>query len=103
MSVTVRLCSDEDLKRIKDVSDPYLTTVFMNKTTFSAKEIAVYPYAKRREYSIYFNTPVGDLAEPLTVYATDDAALRQFLKAEYVYNEIIGIREVKTTYRDVPL
>ena len=97
MGITVRLWSDEELKKIATGQDKYLTTIFMNVKTFNEKMIKAYPYHLRKTYLISFH----DQDEVITVYATDDENLIKFLKAEYHFDQIEDIREQITKYRDI--
>ena len=95
-NITVRLWSDEELRKIRTGEDDYLATIFMNCCTFSAKEIASYPYNRRREYWVTFNDGSGR-----RVYATDDDQARAFIEAQYHYDMVDSIMEVITTSREV--
>ncbi|KKM91641.1 hypothetical protein LCGC14_1226500 [marine sediment metagenome] len=64
MSIAVRLWSDAELRAVK--RDKWLATLLMNGTSFSAEEMAHYPYEQRRTYNCDF----GDKDETTTIYAT---------------------------------
>lgn len=107
--ITVRLWSDNDLKKIK--TDKKLATVFMNGHSFSEREMAHYPYEQRREYyAVWEPHWDGDeFVEPetITFYATDDKTARWFLEQQYAVmpddlTELITkSRPVKMTIRKV--
>lgn len=100
MSITVRLWSDEDLEKIKSGKDRKLATVFMNVTTFSAREIAAYPYRLRKEYGVVLEG-MGEDEMPITVYATDVDTAKWFISQEY--NSPIEVMwEVVTKVRTIP-
>ena len=99
MSITVRLWSDEDLAKIG--KDPKLTTIFMNGSTFSEKEIKHYPYHLRKTYTAVLDT-MNPEEEPIKVYATSDAMAKWFIGQEYRGN-IVWIEEMITRTREVAL
>lgn len=103
MSATVRLWSKEDLQAIKEGKDNLLATIFMNVKTFSEDQIRVYPYDRRKCYTVSFAFNDEMDAEDVTVYATDDKALRQFLEMEYDTSYICCITEVIYNFRDVAI
>lgn len=83
MSITVRLWSNEDLKKIKNNEDKFLTTLFLNASSFGKEEIKAYPYHLRKQYVAMLK---GN-TESITFYATDKESALKFLKAEYRLNE----------------
>ena len=97
MSITTRLWSKEDLQALKN--DKWLTTVFMNGHTFLENEIEYYPYEQRRVYECEW---VGS-PEPITIYATDERMLLEFIDAEYtrrpewIHQKITQYRPVKVS------
>lgn len=97
MSITIRLWSKKDLESIKSGNDPLLSTIFMNKCTFSEKEIKCYPYEARRVYLVSFK----DQEEPVRVYAVNDKALFAFLNLEYLPDSVVEVWEMKTKYKYV--
>lgn len=97
MSITVRLWSAEDLEKIG--KDPELTTVFMNASTFSGKEIAHYPYRQRRAFIARLDTQDPD-EDDIKVYATSPAMARWFIEQEYNGN-IESMHEIITKVREV--
>jgi len=101
MSITVRLWSDKDLEDIKSGKDKWKSTIFMNRTTFSEKEIKYYPYNQRREYLAELE---GE-EEPIRIYATDDKMAKKFLDAEYRTKEypIISLVEKICSYKTCKL
>jgi len=82
MSITVRLWSDEDLEKIKSGKDRKLATVFMNVSTFRAREIVAYPYHLRKEYGVILKG-MGDDEQVIKVYATDANTAKWFISQEY--------------------
>lgn len=96
MSITVRLWSEDDLKMIKSGMDPWLSTVFMNASTFSVEEIEVYPYEQRKTYVAYYDR----MGEQVELYATDDDMAKRFFAAEYSA-PLLCLVEVITTFREV--
>lgn len=98
MNSTIRLWTSADLDDIRNNVDPFLTTVFLNKKTFSLAEIRAYPYHLRRTFVIDF-----DDGEINTVYATDVDSLHRFLETEYRSNNITAISEYHITFTEVAL
>jgi len=96
MSITVRLWSKKDLKKIKNGEDKLLTTIFLNVKTFSGEEIKFYPYHLRKVYQVTFM----DNSE-VEVYAIDDETLIEFLKLEYHFESVLRIFEIINTVRRV--
>ena len=97
MSITCRLWSKKDLEDIKSSENPLLSTIFMNCSTFSEKEIKYYPYEARRVYLVSFKGQ----EEPIKVYAVNDKALFAFLNLEYIQDSVISVHEEKTKYKYV--
>ena len=95
-NITVRLWSQEELRKIRTGADDYLATVLMNGQTFSAQTIASYPYNRRKTYWVAFSD-----GSEVRCYATDDQNLRKYLQAQYHYNMIVAISEAVTEYREV--
>ncbi len=79
MSITVRTWTEEDLLKIRKGTDLWLSTVFMNASTFGEEEIQAYPYNQRKSYHVYLKGQ----CYPLTIYATDKANAIRFIEAEY--------------------
>jgi len=100
MSITVRRWSEEELKEIKEGKNNFLATIFMNRKTFSKKELNYYPHHLRKIYDVYFDIE-GEEDELITVYATDDTNLLAFLEEEYDINNVVEINEVMTKTRRV--
>ncbi|MDK9698922.1 MAG: hypothetical protein OEM52_02060 [bacterium] len=98
MKSTIRLWSSADLDNIRNNVDPFLTTVFLNKKTFSLAEIRAYPYHLRKTFVIDF-----DGGEIVTVYATDVDSLHRFLATEYRSDRITSISEYHITFTDVAI
>lgn len=93
MSITVRLYSADDLAAIKSGADPWLSTVFMNRRTFSAAEMRAYPYSTRREYCLTF----ADHDDRVTFYAVNDACAVRFAYAEYIISTADVLERVERT------
>ena len=91
MSITVRLWSKEDLKKIKAGKDKWLITIFMNGNTFSEEAIKTYPYHLRRTYIATWHTD-GNEAK---FYATDDKMAIKFLKKEYTIMPSVLLEETR--------
>lgn len=73
--------------------DDFDLTLVMNKKTFTAEEIARYPYDRRKTYC----AQVGGF--DLNFYATDDANALRYLRA--TYRSFSDVREVTIHYRPV--
>jgi hypothetical protein len=97
MSITVRTYTQEELESIKSGKNRFLATVFMNGCTFSEHDIKYYPYDLRKTYLVYFKGQ----ADEITVYATSDFQLKQFIVREYNYSEVEEIIEIKHKQRTV--
>jgi len=96
---------DETLESIRTGTNRYMTTVFMNKKTFSTRSMKFYPpLPLRRTYLCEWRNqddPSKGTGE-IAIYATDKKMLKRFLKAEYTRLPDF-ISERITTYRDVRL
>lgn len=97
MSITVRLFDNQDLSNIATGKNKWLTTIFLNKTTFSETEIRIYPYQLRKEYMA--NIEFDGMIETVTFYATDDKMAFKFINAEYDKRYIKSIERVSHTIR----
>jgi hypothetical protein len=98
MSIAVRLWSSDDLKKIEEGKDDFLTTVFLNVKTYSREGIQVYYKIKNiKHYLVWFE----DQPEAVKVDAVDFDNLMQFLKEEYIIDAIEEIEEVTTTFKKV--
>ena len=80
MSITVKSWDAKELDAIRMGKNNWLTTVFLNKATFSQKEMKIYPYHKRKEYIVI----AGGVE--VKFYATDDKNAIRFVDAEYTGN-----------------
>ena len=100
MSITVRSWSDAELEKVKNGKDKWLTTVFMNGSTFSEKQIKSYPYHLRKKYVAELDC--DEETENVEFYATDDKNAKRFLNEEYTCKPA-SIDEVITKYRKVKL
>ena len=96
MSITVRLWTKDDLAKIG--KDRKLTTIFMNCTTLSKKEMAHYPYKLRRTFVASFEHSDDEVV----FYATDDEMALWFIKEEY-WKLPISLYERITTYREIDI
>lgn len=95
--ITVRLWTPEELATIKRGEDPYLATVFLNKSTFSREEMRAYPYELRRRYVAGFGPDMPDL---VTFYATDDDCARRYLSEQYTIPPMY-LAEVRSSKRQI--
>ncbi len=90
----IGLLTDQDLQNIK--SNNWLATCFMNRKTFSQKEIKVYPYEKRKTYLVDIDTS----EEYIEIYATDAKNAREYVTKEYNGN-IVEMYEKAVTFTKV--
>jgi hypothetical protein len=91
------LWTKKELATIKAGKDNDLITEFLNETTFSKEEIAVYPYHLRKEYQCTWDI---DCDETATIYATNDKALRMYIQRNYTHFPS-SVIEIITTTREV--
>ena len=83
MAYHLGVLTEADLAKIG--KDKKFTTAFMNKHTFSEKEIKHYPYHLRREFYAQWYAGAGeDGEEPVRIYATDPAMARWWISENYV-------------------
>jgi endoglucanase Acf2 len=99
MSITVGLWNDQDLANIG--KDKWLTTIFMNKTTFSETESKHYPYELRKEYVA--NIEFDGFIDTITFYATDDKMAVKFITTEYIAKYVKSVTRVNHTYKYIPV
>lgn len=95
-----------DLIRIRDGSDPILTTWFINRATYAPEELPFYPYELRRSYIAELR-PADDepavISDEVRFYALDDASAWAWLRGTYRPESIAGVVERVVTYREVPM
>lgn len=95
-----------DLIRIRDGSDPILTTWFLNRATYAPEELPFYPYELRRSYVAELEDD-GDertfIEDEVRFYALDDASAWAWLHGTYRPESIAGVVERVVTYREVPM
>ena len=110
-----------DLIRIRDGSDPILTTWFMNRAIYAPEELPFYPYELRRSYvaelvaserdpeccdecddsctaDVCCHWPIND---EVRFYAMDEASAWQWLRGTYRPESIASVLERTVTYREV--
>jgi hypothetical protein len=87
------LWTKEELQAVK--SDKWLATQLMNEITLDSKMASAYPYKQRRTYIVdwYENE-----SEPITIYATDEKMLREYIASQYT-TEPDYIAQKITQYR----
>lgn len=61
-------------------ADSWIATQFMNQTSFSAQEIAYYPYGQRKRYIACWNDSEND---SLDFFATDNSMAIRYLKDQF--------------------
>ena len=95
-----------DLIRIRDGSDPILTTWFLNRATYAPEELPFYPYELRRSYVAELEDD-GDertfIEDEVRFYAMDDASAWAWLRGTYRPESIASVVERVVTYREVPM
>ena len=95
-----------DLIRIRDGSDPILTTWFLNRASHAPEELPFYPYELRRSYIAELR-PADDepaiISDEVRFYAMDDASAWQWLRGTYRPESIASVVERVVTYREVPI
>ena len=95
-----------DLIRIRDGSDPILTTWFLNRATYAPEELPFYPYELRRSYIAELR-PADDepavISDEVRFYALDDASAWAWLRGTYRPESIASVVERVVTYREVPM
>lgn len=100
MSVTVRLWSSEDLQKVLE-GDRWLCTILANSKTFNREMMRVHSRMIHlklvKEYEITY-TDSQDSDETISINATDDEMLLQFIGKEYTI-EPKYIAEVTRQYR----
>ena len=93
-----------DLIRIRDGSDPILTTWFLNRATYAPEELPFYPYELRRSYLAELR---GDddypeaISDEVRFYALDDASAWTWLRGTYRPESIASVVERVVTYREM--
>ena len=93
-----------DLIRIRDGSDPILTTWFLNRATYAPEELPFYPYELRRSYLAELR---GDddypeaISDEVRFYALDDASAWAWLRGTYRPESIASVVERVVTYREM--
>lgn len=103
MSITVRLWSSEELKKVLD-GDRWLTTLLANSKTLSEKMCETHDKVRQsiKHYQAGFAWQ-DEPFEEVTLYATDDEMLLKFIKEEYYIGQLMFLCEVKTEYRPVDI
>lgn len=95
-----------DLIRIRDGSDPILTTWFLNRATHTPEELPFYPYELRRSYVAELRNDDDEpdaINDELRFYAMDDASAWTWLRGTYRPESIASVVERVVTYREVPI
>lgn len=96
---TVRLWTTLELEQAEDGKDLWLTTLLLNRATFSEQEIKHYPYRFRK----YYSANVDGWQEPFEFYAPNDEMALRYLEAKFGLEVITCLAEKIISWLDVAL
>lgn len=95
--------TEEELEKVKNNTDPFLTTEFFNQTTWQEGCLPIlYELDKlRKKYAVWFGELQQD--DAIEIYATDDENLFKFIRKNYIRLDEYPptILEIITEYREV--